>query len=133
MVAAMANKNTRGAGGSAPGDLTGQLQKRLAFIEGQVRGVRGMVDNQRDPAEILIQLRAVEAAVGAAAALIVEDGVIGQIKQSIRELLAACAGSCDSCDQLEQIMAALDRLDYSALAGQLTQARRANYRLPTRK
>jgi DNA-binding FrmR family transcriptional regulator len=133
MVAAMASKKTRGAGGPAPGDLTGQLQKRLAFIEGQVRGVRGMVDNQRDPAEILIQLRAVEAAVGAAAALIVEDGVIGQLKQSIRELLAACAGSCDSCDQLEQIMAALDRLDYSALAGQLTQARRANHRLPTRK
>jgi DNA-binding FrmR family transcriptional regulator len=133
MVTAMASKNTPGVGGAAPGNLTAQLQKRLAFIEGQVRGVRGMLDNQRDPAEILIQLRAVEAAVGAAAALIVEDGAIGQIKRSIRELLAACAGPCDSCDQLEQMMAALDRLDHSVLAGQLTQARRATYRLPTRK
>ena len=45
------------------------LQKRLRRIEGQVRGVQRMVDDDRDCHEILQQLNAIHAAVQNAARL----------------------------------------------------------------
>lgn len=43
------------------------LLRRLRRIEGQVRGVAGMVDGERDCEDILIQLAAIRAALDAVA------------------------------------------------------------------
>jgi len=51
---------------------------RLRRIEGQVRGVFGMVEQRRDPAEITRQLQSVNEAVRA----------------TTRELFHACAEAC---------------------------------------
>jgi CsoR family transcriptional regulator, copper-sensing transcriptional repressor len=40
-----------------------QMQHRLRRIEGQVRGVQRMIDEERDCREVVQQLRAVQAAV----------------------------------------------------------------------
>ena len=42
------------------------LQKRLRRVEGQVRGVQRMVDEERECAEIIQQLNAIHAAIGKA-------------------------------------------------------------------
>lgn len=108
------------------GDLIAQLQKRLRFIEGQARGVQGMLDNGRDLTEVLTQLWAIQSAAGAAATLITQERVIGQIKESIGRVIGDCGGPCDSCHQLEDVMAALEQLDYSSLVDELVDVRRAN-------
>jgi DNA-binding FrmR family transcriptional regulator len=108
------------------GDLIAQLQKRLRFIEGQARGVQGMLDNGRDLTEVLMQLGAIQSAAGAAATLITQERVIGQIKESIGRVIGDCGGPCASCHQLEDVMAALEQLDYSSLVDELVDTRRAN-------
>jgi DNA-binding FrmR family transcriptional regulator len=107
-------------------DLTAELQKRLRFIEGQARGVQGMLGDGRELTDVLTQLRAIQSAAGAAATLIVQERMIGRIKDQLSEVLQSCAGSCDSCNQLEDVMVALDRLDYASLVEELVDARRAN-------
>lgn len=46
-----------------------QLLKRLVRVEGQVRGVAGMVENERYCIDVLTQISAVQAALGKAADL----------------------------------------------------------------
>ena len=49
-----------------------QLQARLSRIEGQVRGVKGMVDDDRYCIDVLTQISAVNSAVSATNASITE-------------------------------------------------------------
>lgn len=49
------------------------LQKRLRRIEGQVRGVQGMVDNDRYCIDIVTQISAIQAALDKVALGLLED------------------------------------------------------------
>lgn len=63
-------------------EVKDDLQKRLRRIEGQVRGVQRMLDEERDCREIVQQLNAVHAAVGNATHLFVrayaKDCLLGE-------------------------------------------------------
>ena len=66
---------------------------RLARVEGQVRGVRAMVDDQRLPVEVITQIGAIQGALDMVALEILEDAVRrygAEIsEQAAAELLAA--------------------------------------------
>jgi DNA-binding FrmR family transcriptional regulator len=64
----MATTKTRGY--SATKD---ELDKRLARIEGQVRGVRAMVDDERYCIDVLTQISAVQAALDKVALGLLDD------------------------------------------------------------
>ena len=49
------------------------LQKRLSRIEGQVRGVAGMLENQRPCLEVLQQLASVQAALAGASKIVLRN------------------------------------------------------------
>ena len=79
-----------------------QLASRLARIEGQVRGVRRMVDDDRYCIEVLTQISAVQAALDKVALGLLDDHaracVIGAGDSQLRE------------DRTEELMAAVGRL-----------------------
>ncbi len=50
-----------------------QLVQRLARIEGQVRGVRGMLEEERDCREIMQQLAAIHSAVQGASRIFLQE------------------------------------------------------------
>ncbi len=52
-----------------------QLQKRLRRIEGQVRGIQGMVEDDRYCIDVLTQISAVQAALDKVALGLVDDHV----------------------------------------------------------
>lgn len=59
--------------------------KRLAKVEGHTRAVAKMVQENRDCPAILIQIGAVEAALGKIAELILEDHIETCVAKAIRE------------------------------------------------
>jgi len=61
------------------------LQARLKRIEGQVRGIQRMIDEDRYCVEILQQFAALSAAVDQAALLLLEDHVRGCVADAVRE------------------------------------------------
>jgi DNA-binding FrmR family transcriptional regulator len=65
--------------GSATAPLlhSARIEARLSRIEGQVRGIRRMYEDGRPCLEILDQLSAARAALGATALLVIEDHVTG--------------------------------------------------------
>lgn len=61
------------AAGASGGGSTGDVVKRLRRVEGQVRGIARMVEDERHCIDILQQLSAVQAALDKVALILVED------------------------------------------------------------
>jgi DNA-binding FrmR family transcriptional regulator len=91
----MASTTTRGY--SATKD---QLIKRLKRIEGQVRGIEGMVDDERYCIDVLTQISAVQAALDKVA--------LGLLDDHTRHCVMN-AGD-DQPEKTEELMAAVGRL-----------------------
>lgn len=60
------------------------MQRRLQRIEGPVRGLQGMVDDERYCIDILTQVEAVKAALGRVALLLLDDHVEHCVADAVR-------------------------------------------------
>lgn len=80
-----------------------QLQARLARIEGQVRGVSKMVDEERYCTDVLSQIAAIRAALDKVALGVLDD-------HARHCLLGGGGGPEDPDEQVEELMSAVGRL-----------------------
>ena len=78
-----------------------QLLKRLKRIEGQVRGIEGMVDDDRYCIDVLTQISAVQAALDKVALGLLDDHA---------QHCVMGAGEDDRGEKTEELMAAVARL-----------------------
>lgn len=81
----------------------GELRKRLARIEGQVRGVQRMVEEDRYCIDVVTQLSAIQAALDKVA--------LGLLDDHARHCMQGKGpGSGDPAEQVEELMGAVGRL-----------------------
>jgi DNA-binding FrmR family transcriptional regulator len=78
-----------------------QLLKRLKRIEGQVRGVEGMVEDDRYCIDVLTQIGAIQAALDKVA--------LGLLDEHARHCVMG-AGEAEQADKTDELMAAVGRL-----------------------
>jgi CsoR family transcriptional regulator, copper-sensing transcriptional repressor len=78
-----------------------QLNQRLARIEGQVRGVSRMVEDDRYCIDVLTQISAIQAALDKVA--------LGLIDDHARHCVMG-AGESDQAEKTDELMAAVGRL-----------------------
>jgi DNA-binding FrmR family transcriptional regulator len=78
-----------------------QLLKRLKRIEGQVRGVEGMVEDDRYCIDVLTQISAIHAALDKVA--------LGLLDEHARHCVMGAEGA-DQAAKTEELMAAVGRL-----------------------
>lgn len=78
-----------------------QLLKRLSRVEGQVRGIRGMVEDDRYCIDVLTQIAAVQAALDKVALGLLDDHAHHCVAGGPTELKA---------DRTDELMAAVGRL-----------------------
>ncbi len=77
-----------------------QLHKRLSRIEGQVRGVQSMVDEERYCIDVLTQISAIRAALDKVA--------LGLVDEHVRNCMRDADGKDE--ERVEELMGALRRL-----------------------
>jgi DNA-binding FrmR family transcriptional regulator len=77
-----------------------QLLKRLARIEGQVRGLSGMVEDERYCIDVVTQIHAAQAALNGVALGLLDDHVRNCIQ----------GGSRQRASQADELMGAVGRL-----------------------
>src|SRR3954447_16127009 len=94
----MASTSTETRGYTATKD---QLRKRLRRIEGQVRGVQGMVDEDRYCVDVLTQIAAVQAALDKVALGLLDDHARHCVMGAVED---------DRADKTDEMMAAVGRL-----------------------
>ena len=78
-----------------------QLQKRLNRIEGQVRGIERMVDEDRYCIDVLTQISAIQAALDKVA--------LGLLDEHARHCVMGAEGG-EQVDKTDELMAAVGRL-----------------------
>src|SRR4051812_16277098 len=78
-----------------------QLQNRLRRIEGQVRGIQGMVDDDRYCIDVLTQISAVQAALDKVA--------LGLLDEHARHCVMGAADD-ERADKTQELLAAVARL-----------------------
>ncbi|MDN0073407.1 metal-sensitive transcriptional regulator [Crenobacter sp. SG2303] len=61
------------------------LLKRLARVEGQVRGIHGMIEGDRYCVDVLIQIAAVKSALDAVAMQLLENHMNGCVSRAVQE------------------------------------------------
>jgi CsoR family transcriptional regulator, copper-sensing transcriptional repressor len=98
MAAADTTNTTPTRGYTATKD---QLLKRLRRIEGQVRGIEGMVDDDRYCIDVLTQISAVQAALDKVALGLLDDHA---------RVCVMGAEPGDQADKTDELMAAVGRL-----------------------
>jgi DNA-binding FrmR family transcriptional regulator len=79
-----------------------QLLKRLRRIEGQVRGIEGMVEDDRYCIDVLTQISAVQAALDKVA--------LGLMDQHASHCVMGAADDGERQDKTDELMAAVGRL-----------------------
>ena len=79
-----------------------QLQKRLRRIEGQVRGVQKMVDDDRYCIDVLTQVSAIQAALDKVA--------LGLVDEHVRHCVVGGHGQGSMEDMTDELMGAVGRL-----------------------
>ena len=77
-----------------------ELLKRLARVEGQIRGVTGMVDEDRYCIDVLTQIEAAEAALNKVA--------LGLVDDHVRHCMRRGRGASE--EQIQELMGAVGRL-----------------------
>jgi len=78
-----------------------QLQKRLRRIEGQVRGVEGMVEDDRYCIDVITQISAIQAALDKVA--------LGLLDEHARHCVMGAEGQLQA-DRTDELMGAVGRL-----------------------
>ena len=79
-----------------------QIEARLSRIEGQVRGLRKMVDEDRYCIDVLTQVSAVQSALESVALLLLRDHTEHCVAEAIR--------SGDGGDKVRELSEAVERL-----------------------
>jgi DNA-binding FrmR family transcriptional regulator len=98
MASTHTNDTTRKGGYSATKD---QLLKRMRRIEGQVRGVEGMIEDDRYCIDVLTQISAVQAALDKVA--------LGLMDEHARHCVIGAEGEAQ-VEKTDELMAAVGRL-----------------------
>jgi len=75
---------------------------RLSRIEGHIRGVKKMIEEDRDCPDLLHQIAAIKAAINKVGGLILEDHIESCMVDAVKE------GSVE--DYLEELKAAIEKL-----------------------
>ena len=79
------------------------VQRRLARIEGQVRGIQGMVDDEAYCIDVLTQISAVSKALDGVARKLLADHANHCVRDAIER------GGDEADEKLEELLAAVER------------------------
>jgi CsoR family transcriptional regulator, copper-sensing transcriptional repressor len=82
------------------------LTRRLNRIEGQVRGITNMVEEDRYCVDILTQLAAVKSALDAVAMQLLENHATGCVQKAIKSAKGGKAGK----DAIDEMLAVVKKL-----------------------
>lgn len=104
-----------------PKNLTKDIRTRLRSIEGQVRGIINMLDEDKDPEQVLIQFKAVQKALDKSHYLLLDEVYRKALAIKIVETVNACPGNCGNEDRIEYIRRQFPALELDDITQKMTE------------
>lgn len=104
-----------------PKNLTRDIKTRLRSIEGQVRGIINMLDENKNPDQVLIQFKAVQKALDKTHYLLLDEVYRKALAIKIVETVDACPGNCGNEERIEYIRRQFPELELDDITRKMTE------------
>ncbi len=112
-----------------PKELTGDLNKRLATIKGQIEGIIKMIDEDKDPDQILNQFKAADQGLQKAHHLLLDEVFRKSLALKLVQVMNACPGNCQDADKIEFMKEQFPMLEFDQLTANLKEVNAIDKRL----
>jgi len=112
-----------------PKELTGDLVKRLSTIKGQIEGIIKMMDNDKDPDQILNQFKAADLGLQKAHHLLLDEVFRKSLALKLVQVMNACPGNCQDADKIEFMKEQFPMLEFDELTTKLKEINAIDKRL----
>jgi DNA-binding FrmR family transcriptional regulator len=112
-----------------PKELTSDLKKRLSFIKGQIEGISKMLDNDKDPDQILVQFKAADQALQNAHFLLLDEVFRKTLALQLVAVLNACPGNCQDAEKIEYLQKQFPKLQADELTSKMKEINEISERL----
>ena len=102
-------------------DLTRDVKSRLNTIKGQVEGIVKMLDEDKNPEQILNQFKAVAKALETAHALLIDETFRKSLAAKISEAIQCCPGNCGQEETIESLRVQFPTLNEDELTQKMKE------------
>lgn len=112
-----------------PKDLTSDIKTRLKSIKGQIEGLLKMLDEDKDPEQILVQFKAAQKGLDKAHYLLLDEAYRKALAIKIVNAVDECPGDCGNEDRIELIKKQFPNLQLDELSEKLREMKEIEDRL----
>jgi DNA-binding FrmR family transcriptional regulator len=112
-----------------PKDITEDVIKRLRYIKGQIGGIEKMLDEGKDPNEIINQFKASEEALNKAHFLLLDEVFRKGLAIQLSEVIKACPGNCQEVDKIAFLKEKFPQLELDELTQKMKEVDGINERM----
>ncbi len=112
-----------------PKELTGDLIKRLSTIKGQIEGIIKMIDEDKDPEQILNQFKAADQGLQKAHYLLMDEVFRKSLALKLVQVINACPGNCQDAEKIEYIKEQFPMLEFDELTAKMKEINAIDKRL----
>ena len=112
-----------------PNELTSDLLKRLASIQWQIGGIIKMVNDEKQPDEILVQFKAAQNGLERAQYLLLDEVFRKSLALKLVNVMNACPGNCPDAEKIEYIKQQFPSIVLSDLASKINEINDISTRL----
>jgi len=112
-----------------PGELTGDLKKRLSTVRGQIEGILKMIDNDADLDKILVQFKAADQGLQKAHYLLMDEVFRKSLALKLVQVMNACPGNCQDAEKIEYMKQQFPMLEFDQLTTKIKEINAIDKRL----
>lgn len=106
-------------------DLIRDIKNRLHTINGQLNGILKMLDNDKDPEQILLQFKAATKALDSAQFLLLDETFRKSLAIKIAQAMEACPGNCGQEEKIELLRKQFPQLEPEELTRNMKEIQTA--------
>lgn len=112
-----------------PTELTADLKKRLNFIKGQIEAIVRMINEGKDPDQILNQFKAADRGLQKAHFLLLDEVFRKSLALKLVEVMNACPGNCQDATKIEFLQKQFPVLETTELTSKIKEINEISKRL----
>ena len=110
-------------------ELTGDLVKRLSTIKGQIEGIIKMIEEEKEPDQILNQFKAADQGLQKAHHLLLDEVFRKSLALKLVQVMNACPGNCQDAEKIEYMKEQFPMLEFDQLTTQIKEVNAIDKRL----
>lgn len=104
-----------------PKDLTRDIKSRLKSLSGHIDGIIKMLDEERSPKDILLQLKSVESGLQKAHHLLLDEVYRKTLAIQIVNVRNSCPGDCGNEERIEALRKQFPGLELEELTNKMEE------------